>query len=260
MTATLTAARVLTLTDAPAPDLLAGKAVLITGAGRGLGRAVALAVAAHGATPILLGRDPRALEKLADEVEAAGGHSPVLVPMNLEGATVDDHAKVADLLAARIPALDGLVINAAMLGEICPIENYDPLQWARVFQVNVHSAFLLLRTCMPLLRRATSASVVFISSSVGRRARAYWGAYAASKFALEGLMQTLADELRDRAAIRVNSLNPGRLRTRMRAQAYPAEDPAGLPEAALAAPYVVHLLSNVHPWHGETLELPPLAP
>lgn len=259
MSGTTASPRILTLPLPLAPDALAGKVVLLTGAGRGLGRAVALAAAAHGASLVLLGRDPRALEKLADELEAAGGASPVLLPLNLEGATVDDHAHVAELLAARFSALDGLVFNAAMLGEIGQLEHYDPLQWARVFQVNVHSTFLLLRACMPLLRRARSASIVFISSSVGRRGRAYWGAYAASKFALEGLMQTLADELRDTSAIRVNSLNPGRLRTRMRAQAYPAENPASLPEPALAAPYVVHLLSEANDCHGETLELPSLS-
>jgi len=240
------------------PDLLVGKVILVTGASRGLGRAIAEACAARQANVLLLARDVRRLERLADDIEATGAPAPLLVPFNLEGAGVDDYAGIAELIAARFGRLDGLVLNAALLGEMSGLENYDPVLWARVFQVNVHSQFLLVRACLPLLRAAAAASVVFTSSGVGRRGRAYWGAYAASKFANEGMMQTLADELRGVSRVRVNSVNPGRLRTGMRAQAYPAEDPGTLPDPAAAAPYFVHLLADTHAFHGTAFELPPL--
>ena len=178
-----------------AADALRDKKILITGASRGLGRELGIAVAQHGATALLLGRDVRRLETLADEIVQKRLPEPILIPLNLEGATVDDYAMVAESIAERCGVLDGLVLNAAQLGELTSLENYDPVQWARVFQVNVHSQFLLLRALLPRLRAAKSASIVFTSSGVGRRARAYWGAYAVTKFALEGLMQVTADEL-----------------------------------------------------------------
>lgn len=240
----------------PVPAVLAGKLVLVTGASRGLGRAIALAAAAAGASLLLLARDRRALEKLADEIEAAGGPEPSLVPMNLENATVDHYAEVAGLVEARWGRLDGLVLNAGLLGELGPVRNYDPLVWARVFQVNVHAHFLLTQACLPLLEQAPAASIVAVSSSVGRRGRAYWGAYAASKFALEGLVQTLADELDGTSRIRINSVNPGRCRTRMRADAYPAENPDTLPDPADLAPAFVHLLSDAtHAYNGRQFDL-----
>jgi NAD(P)-dependent dehydrogenase (short-subunit alcohol dehydrogenase family) len=240
----------------PAARPLADRIVLVTGASKGLGRAIALAAAAAGATTLLLARDVRALERLADEIEAAGGASPSLVPMNLEAATIEHYAEVARLIAERWGRLDGLVLNAGVLGELSPLRNYDPLVWARVFQVNVHANFLLVQACLPLLEMAPSASVIFTSSSVGREARAYWGAYAASKFALEGMMQTLADELAGGTRIRVNSVNPGRCRTRMRAQAYPAENADTLPDPATLAPAFVHLLSDAaEGCHGQQYDL-----
>jgi len=234
--------------DYPAPAAgcrpLADKLILITGASRGLGRAIALATAAAGATTLLLARDGRALETLADEIEAAGGPQPSLVPLNLENATVDHYAEVAELIRERWGRLDGLVLNAGLLGELSPLGTSDPLLWARVFQVNVHAHFLLTRACLPLLACAPGASILFTSSAVGRQGRAYWGAYAASKCALEGMMQTLADELAGTSRVRANSVNPGRCRTRMRAQAYPGENAATLPEPSSLAPAFVYLLSD----------------
>jgi len=193
---------------------------------------------------LLLARDTRALEKLADEIEAAGGAEPSLVPLNLENASVDHYAEIAELIEHRWGRLDGLVWNAGLLGDLGPLRNTDPLVWARVFQVNVHAHFLLTQACLPLLEKAPTASIIAVSSSVGRRGRAYWGAYAASKFALEGLVQVLADELEGHTRVRVNSVNAGRCRTRMRANAYPGENPDTLPEPAVLAPAFVHLLSD----------------
>jgi NAD(P)-dependent dehydrogenase (short-subunit alcohol dehydrogenase family) len=235
---------------------LAGKTVLITGASRGLGRAIALECARQQAHTLLLGRDVRRLEAVADEIEKHGAPAATLIPCNLEGATVEDYATIGALIGEQFKTLEGLVLNAAALGELASIENYDPLLWARVFQVNIHSQFLLVQACLPLLRQATAASIVFTSSGVGRRGRANWGAYAASKFALEGMMQTLADEL-DNTRVRVNSLNPGPMRTRMRALAFPAEDPNTLADPVVVAPYYAQLLSDESVGvHGQTLELP----
>lgn len=236
-------------------DALRGRVILVTGASRGLGRAIALDCARHGALVLLAGRDVRRLEAVADEIEAVGAMEPVIVPINLEGASLDDYATLANLVAERCGRLDGLVLNAAMLGELCGIETSDPLLWARVFQVNVHSPYLMVRALLPLLRQAETASIIATSSGVGRRGRALWGAYAASKHALEGLMQVLADELGGVSNVRINSLNPGRTRTRMRAQAYPAEDPATLPAPEDIAPFFTRLLSGRDGFHGEALEI-----
>lgn len=238
-------------------DVLQDHVILVTGASRGLGRAIALDCARHGAHTLLAGRDVRRLEALADEIETLGAPEPVIVPINLEGASLDDYATFASLVAERCGRLDGLVLNAAMLGELCGIETSDPVLWARVFQVNVHSPYLMVRALLPLLRQAKAASIIATSSGVGRQGRALWGAYAASKHALEGLVQVLADELREVSNVRINSLNPGRTRTRMRAQAYPAEDPATLPTPEEIAPFFVQLLTGRHGFHGEALEISP---
>jgi NAD(P)-dependent dehydrogenase (short-subunit alcohol dehydrogenase family) len=227
----------------PSSPELKGRAILITGASRGLGRAIALECARHGARTLLLGRDVRRLETVADEIEQLGAPAPSLIPFNLEGAGIDDYGLISRLIDEQYGSLNGLVLNAAMLGDLAAIEHYDPLVWARVFQVNVHSQFLLTRACLPLLRRAPSASIVMTSSGVGRSGRANWGAYAVSKFALEGLMEVLADELAGQSSVRVNSFNPGRMQTRMRALAYPAENPTTLPDPTDLAPYFTYLLS-----------------
>lgn len=229
----------------PAIDSLDRRIVLITGASRGIGSAVSRAAAAAGAETVLLARGVKHMAALADEIVAAGHREPGIVPVNLEGASVDDYAEIANLIRERYGRLDGLVLNAGILGEMSPLASYDPISWARVFQINVHSQFLLLQATLPLLDLSDNGSIIFTASGVGRKARAFWGAYAASKFATEGMMQTLADELSERGRIRVNSLNPGRLRTQMRAQAYPAEDPASLRRPEEITNAYLFLLSTV---------------
>lgn len=228
----------------PHADLLANKTVLVTGASRGIGRAISLAAAAVGAQTILLARNAEQLDRLASEIIDNDGIEPCIVPADLEGAGIEDYATIASLLSERFGGLDGLVLNAGMLGEMAPLMSYDPLTWARVFQVNVHSQFLLLQSILPLMAQREEASIIFTSSGVARQARAYWGAYAVSKFATEGMMQTLADELAQEDRIRVNALNPGRLRTKMRAEAYPAEDPMTLKEPAEIMNAYLFLLSQ----------------
>ncbi len=214
---------------APA-DLLVDRIILVTGAGSGIGRAAALTYAQYGATVILSGRTIKKLEEVYDDIEALGGAQPAIFPVNLEGAVAKDYEDLAQAIETEFGRLDGLLHNASILGHRTPIEHYDADTWNKVLQVNLTAGFLLTRGLMPVMRQAKDASIVFTSSSVGRRGKAYWGAYAVSKFGTEGLMQVLADELTDgEYTIRVNSINPGATRTGMRAMAYPAEDPETLP-------------------------------
>lgn len=211
------------------PTLLEDRVVLVTGASDGIGKAAALSFAAHAARVILLGRSLPKLEQVYDQITDAGHPRPAIYPMDLEGAQPVHYNEMAQKIGEEYGRIDGLLHNAGALGELCSIDQYDVEQWYRVFQVNIHAPFMMTQACLPLLRKSPDASIVFTSSSVGRRGRAYWGAYAASKFAVEGLMQVLADELETNTNIRVNSLNPGRVRTKMRASAYPAENPSTLP-------------------------------
>lgn len=231
-----------------APDALAGRVIAITGPTAGIGRALAFACARHGAEVLLLGRNQRKLEALHAELCALapvdGGpvpREPVIGVLDLERAVAGDYDAIATAVMQRWGRLDGLVHNAGLLGQLAPIEHFDVPTWVRVMHVNVTAAFALTQVLLPALRASDDASLLFSSSGVGRRGRAYWGAYAVSKFALEGLMQVLAHEL-DSTRVRVNSLNPGRARTAMRRQAYPSEDLETLPlPEQLTGPYVALL-------------------
>jgi len=227
----------------PTPQLMRDKVVLVTGAGDGIGRTAALSLARHGATLVLLGRTPAKLEQVYDQIEREGGAQPAIYAMNLEGASAKDYVDMADALYAEFGRLDGLLHNAGLLGERTPIANYAPDTWESVMRVNLNAPFMMTQALLPLLERAPRASIVFTGSGVGYRGRAYWGAYAASKAALENLMQTLADEL-DGSSLRANSINPGATRTRMRASAYPAENPARLPEPEAHMPLYLYLLGD----------------
>lgn len=213
----------------PSADLLQGRTVLVTGAGDGIGRAAALSYARHGATVILLGRTGSKLEAVYDEIEAAGGPKPALVELDLAEATEEQCSHLADGLAGEFAHLDGLLHNAGVLGERRPIESAGYASWLEVMQVNVNAQFLLTRHLLPLLQAAPNASILFTSSGVGRTGKAYWGAYAVSKFATEGFMQVLASELENTSNVRVNSLNPGPTNTSMRRTAYPGETPTDNP-------------------------------
>ncbi|MFZ5602551.1 MAG: YciK family oxidoreductase, partial [Pseudomonadota bacterium] len=208
--------------------LLQGRIILVTGAGDGIGRAAALGFARLGATLILLGKTVEKLEQVYDQIEQEGGPQPAIIPLNLETATIADYQKIASTLEQEFGRLDGLLLNAAILGDMRPLEFFPMDTFEKVMKVNVNAQFLLVRTLMPLLRLSDQGSIIFTTSSVGRQGRANWGAYAISKFAVEGMMQTLADETRNTSQLKVNCINPGATRTRMRANAYPGEDPATL--------------------------------
>ena len=205
----------------PAADALRDRVILITGAGQGIGRTQAR------------------LEQVYDELVARGAPEPAIYVMDFKRAGGPEYFALAEQLEATYGRLDGLLHNAGILGQRAPIEHYDVAVWHEVMHVNLNVPFVLTRTLLPLLRRSPDASIVFTSSSVGRRGRAYWGAYAVSKFGVEGLAQVLADETEGSGTLRVNCINPGGTRTSMRRLAYPGEDPASVPEpATLMAPYL----------------------
>ncbi|WP_137971628.1 YciK family oxidoreductase [Pseudomonas sp. F(2018)] len=224
------------------PDLLKGRVILVTGAGRGIGAAAAKTFAAHGATVLLLGKTEGNLNQLYDEIEAAGHPQPVVIPFNLETALPHQYDELAATIEAEFGRLDGLLHNAAIVGPRTPLEQLSGDNFMRVMQINVNAMFMLTSTLLPLLKLSDDASVMFTSSSVGRKGRAYWGAYGVSKFATEGLMQTLADEVEGIANVRANSINPGATRTGMRAQAYPGENPANNPPPEDIMPVYLYLM------------------
>lgn len=223
---------------------LNGKIILVTGAGDGIGKTAAKTFAACGATVILCGRTMAKLESVYDEIESAGHPQPAIYPINFESAVEKDYDDMCNALEDTFGRLDGLLLNAADLGERTPISNHSVSAWLRCMQVNVNSPFMMTQALLPLLERAENASILFTSSSVAFKGRAFWGAYSASKAAAENLMQTLHDELEGATRIRANSINPGATRTAMRATAYPAENPETVKTPDALMPAYVYLLSD----------------
>ena len=211
--------------DYQAPkDLLQARVILVTGAGDGIGRALSKSLATHGATVVLLGKTIKKLEATYDEIMATGGPKPGIYPLDLMGAKYKDYEDLVGVLDKEYGRLDGLVHNAGILGERSPIEHHDIHIWQQVLQVNLTAPFALTKACLELLYKSEDASVVFVSSGVASKPRAYWGAYSVSKAGIENLSKMLADETEFRKTLRVNCINPGPVRTEMRRKAFPAED------------------------------------
>ena len=217
---------------------LAGKIALVTGATRGIGRASAVALAGAGAHVIAVGRTQGALEELDDELVALGAHRPTLVPLDLtEGETID---VLGAEIFSRHGHLDIMVHAAAMLGGLWPVSHMEPPQWDRVVSVNLTSAYRLIRSMEPLLRRAEAGRALFLTSGRAVRPKAFWGSYAATKAGLEALVRCWADEI-EHTNVRAVLVDPNVMRTRMRAEAFPGEDPDTLPHPSEIGPMIVGL-------------------
>ena len=222
---------------------LEGKVILVTGANRGFGLAITMDLAKAGATVIMLGRDLGSLEYAYDEVVDAGYKEPILYPLDLEGATPENYQELQDNILDKFKKLDGLIHNAAILGTQMPIDQYDIKLWYSTLQINLSAPFMLTQFLIPALMKSDDARILFLSSTVGRKARAYWGAYSVSKFGIEGFAKTLSEEL-EKTQITVNTINPGKIRTEMRRTAYPAEDASTIPRPEEKSSVIVYLLSN----------------
>ncbi len=237
-------------------NMLLNKTILITGASDGIGKVCAKTFANYGATVVLLGRDQNKLEQVYDEIEKLQPGKVIIHPLDFKTAAINDFQTLAASLNEQFNSLDGLIHNAALLGARSPIEFYPDQDWSDLMQVNVNAVFRLTQVLLPALGKSSDARIIFTSSSVGRVGRAFWGAYAVSKFAIEGLMQTLAEEVENTTGIRVNSLNPGGTRTNMRRDAYPAENPETQPSAESIMPVYLYLMSpEARTIHGQALNV-----
>lgn len=235
----------------PRPELLDQRVILITGAGDGIGRAMAKACAAHGATVILLGKTIRKLELVYDEIEQAGGPQPAIYPMNLEGAAPADYDKLAQSIEQNFGRLDGLVHNAALLPYLSRLKDHEIEDWFKIMQINLNAPFILTQFCLDLLMKSEDASVIFTSDQVGIEAKPFWGAYGVSKFGIEGLARTWAEELA-RTPIRVNLIDPGPTLTSLRKRVFPGEDNSQLKTPDTLAPLYLWLLGpDSRPVRGE---------
>ncbi|WP_026960573.1 MULTISPECIES: YciK family oxidoreductase [Aliagarivorans] len=226
-----------------ADNSLKDKVILVTGAGDGIGKQAALSYAGLGATVILLGRTVAKLEQVYDEIVAAGAPEPAIVPLDLKGATRQNYLDMAATIESQFSRLDGALLNAANIGVLGQFNQIPEDEWDLIMQVNVKSQFLLAQALLPLMQKSAKASLIFTSSSVGKKGRAYWGTYAISKFAIEGMSQTIADEYQ-KLGVRVNCINPGATRTLMRATAYPGEDPMTLKTPLDIMPTYLYLMSD----------------
>lgn len=241
-----------------APDnCLAGKNILVTGAGDGIGKAVALAYARYGATVLLLGKNQSKLESVYDEIEQNGGAKPAILPLDLEKAPFSQMQELAIMIEREFGHLDGLLHNAGVLGTLTPLEMYDPITFEQVMKINFTAPFMLTQALFPLLTSAKTASIIFTSSGVAKP-RAFWGAYALSKQGLEGMSDIFTQETQKTTCLRFNCINPGATRTQMRATAYPSENPNTLkaPEDLLNA-YIALMSDETIDIKGQVIDLQP---
>jgi NAD(P)-dependent dehydrogenase (short-subunit alcohol dehydrogenase family) len=221
---------------------LAGKLALVTGASRGIGAATAEALAREGAHVILVARTAKALEEVEDRIHAAGG-SATIAPLDLtDGEAI---GKLGAAVSERWGALDILVLNAAMLGSLTPVEHIDPKEYSRILTLNVGSNQALIAAFDQMLRKAERADVIGVTSSVGHEPRAFWGAYGSSKAALENLLGAYADETEHTGKIRVQIVDPGATRTRMRQLAFPGEEPESVKPPEAVAAFILERLASV---------------
>ncbi len=230
------------------PDL-SGKLVLVTGATRGIGRAVAVAAASAGAELIITGRTVGALEEVDDEIKAGGGHATI-VEMDMKDTAA--MPRLAAAIVERWGRLDGLVANAAILTALTPVGHVTPEDWETNIAVNLTGQWHMIRAFDPLLRAAPAGRAILVTSGAAVGSRPFWGPYAATKAGLEALGRSWAGES-EQTSLRINMMNPGGTATTMRASAFPGEDPASLPQPADIAPAFLALLAEDCPWHGDVV-------
>lgn len=233
---------------------LENKIILVTGAGDGIGKACAMRYAAEGATVILTGKNQQSLEAVYDAIDVNGGPQPAVLAINFETATPVDYQNLAELVENEFGHLDGLLINAAWLGQSTPLSQYDIENWYKVMQINLNAPFLLTRVLLPLLNKSADAAIVF---NLDEKSSAYWGAYGVSKAGLESYMKILADELEsDSSPVRVNAVKPEKVRTKLRMRAYPGEDPNLLATTESITDKFVELMqSDRKDQHGQIIRL-----
>ena len=224
-------------------NCLSNKIILVTGAGAGIGRTAAITYAKLGATVILLGKTVKKLEAVYDEIVALDLPEPAIIPLDLKGATKQNYVDMSSTIAGQFGRLDGVLLNASMLGELTPFTQIHEQIFNDVMNVNVTAQCLLAQALIPTMLLAPKASMVFTSSGVGNKGRAYWGAYSVSKFATEGLMQVIADEY-DESTLRTNAINPGATNTNMRSTAFPAEDKDEIAQPEDIMPLYVYLMTD----------------
>lgn len=241
------------------PDLLRDRVILVTGAGTGIGATAAKTFAAHGATVILLGRNESRLESTYDAIVDAGHPEPVIFPLDLEKATDRDFGLMAEAIGGQLGRLDGILHNAARLDALAPLELETLDQWMGTLRVNLAAPFALTRACLALLRAAPDASVVMTSDLHGRRPTAYWGVFGVSKWALEALVRTWAQELEVNPNVRINALVPGPVRSPQRRRTHPGEPPESAPPPEAIMPAYLYLMgADSRGLSGQVLEAQPV--
>jgi NAD(P)-dependent dehydrogenase (short-subunit alcohol dehydrogenase family) len=237
---------------------LKGKVILITGASKGIGRAIALKAAEYGATVILVSKTVKKLEAVYDEIVSLGYVEPAIHPLNLANMSPDDAATLAQSIEKMFGRCDAIIHNAGISGPITPLEHLAPHKWQEVIQLNLNVPYLITHALLPLLKQSDSASILFTSADESKQAKAYWSAYCASKFGILGLAKSLHEELENNTAIRVNCINPGKVRTALRLNAYPGLDPESFALPETLSKYYVYLLSNeANSLRGREIKLPP---
>jgi len=228
--------------SSPAKDMLKGRVIMVTGAGDGIGKVAAQEYAKYGATIILAGRTVPKLENTYDDIVSAGYREPTIYPIDFNGAQESDYEQMEILIEENLGGLDGVLFNASVLGARRALGGYYLDDWDKCMNINVRSQFIMTKALLPLLDRRPDGKILYTTSNVGRKGKAHWGAYSVSKFATEGLMQVLADDLDGISTTCVNAINPGATRTKMRALAYPAEDPSTLKTAQELMPLYLYLM------------------
>lgn len=239
----------------PKAKCLADKLILVTGAADGIGKAVTMAFAEHGATVLMLDKKARHLEKLYDQIVERQFAEPIILPVDLNDLSPESATTLAQAIHEDVGRLDGLLHNAADLGSPSPLDQYDMTYWQAVMQTNLQAPYFLTRACLPLLKQDYQTNVVFTSADVGRQAAAYWGAYAIAYAGLESQMTIWAEELENTTNIKVNSLDPGPVRTSFRRRSHPGESQESLPTPQSLTVAYLMLFQSDHRLHGCQLRI-----